>query len=202
MIQDSVPILDIFSKHFNSRFNTLDFIDNADKLMDILNKKVQKGIKHSIKLPCSDDKMFNQLISFRYTELLDNIIKRVKIEDESRDNYLSEIEAGMFELYDICLSEMVQAVAVKINYANKSFDIECAELFVELLWSPIFQFHTSVLIELEHLGKMVEMSRKYMEMTSDEPAGNNLFINSKVSTAFSYFILAFVAENLNIPLKI
>jgi hypothetical protein len=201
MIQDCVPILDIFSKHFNSRFITLDFIDNADKLMDILNQKIQKEIKYSIKLPNKDDKPFHQLISFRYAELLDNIIKRVKIEDENRDNYLSEMEPGMLKLYEMCLSAMVQATTIKINYADKSFDIECAELFVELLWSPISQFHTSVLLELEHLGKMVEISTKYMELSSDKP-GNNLFINSKVSTPFSYFILAFVAENLNVPLKL
>lgn len=202
MIQDATPILDAFSTHFNSRFNTLDFIDNADKLMDILNKKVRKDLKHAIKLPCRHNKIFNQLISFRYLELLGEIIKRVKIEHESRDNFLSEMQPEMLFLYENCLSFMVKSATIKINYANRSFDIECQQLFVELLWSPISQFHTLVLVELEHLNKMAEISTKYAEITSDNPANNNLFINSKVSTPFSYFILAYIAENLKIPLKL
>ncbi len=202
MIQDDPIILDAFSKEFNSRFSTLDFIDNSDKLMDILNKKVKTDIRHSILLPCGDDKIFNHLISFRYNNLISQIIKRVKIEEETIDNYLSEMQAEMVQIYSDCLLAMVNITTIEINGTNKSFDIKCPELLVELLWSPISQFHTQVLFELEHLDKLVEMNRHYMEMTSDNPVTSNLFINSKTSTAYSYFILAFIAENLNIPLKL
>jgi hypothetical protein len=50
---------------------------------------------------------------------------------------------------------------------------------------------------------MYMMTEKYLNMTSDNAkVSDHLFINSKAPDPFSYFILAFVAENLKIPLKI
>lgn len=202
MIQDDPIVLDAFSKEFNSRFNTLDFRDNTNKLMDILNKKSNINIKHSLFLPCENDINFKYLVDFRYENLINQIIKRVKIEEETIDNYLSEMDCELVQVYSDCLLAMVKVTTIEINETKKSFEIKCPELFLELLWSPISQFHSQVLIELEHLDRIVTINRYYMEMTSDKPVNSNLFINSKTSTAYAYFILAFIAENLNIPLKI
>jgi len=202
MIQDCPPILEIFYKQFNSRLNTLDFINNLGLLIDILNNKENKELIYSIILPCEDSVQLNQLISFRFDSLLDNIIKNIKIEEESKDNYLSEMDNELLLIYEKHIKLMIKRTTVVIDYKSNYFRIKCDELFMNLFVSPFSQLHTEVIIQLEHSIKMLEVATIPSEFEITNTKKHNLFLNSKHSTSYSYFILAFIAENLNIPLKV
>lgn len=92
---------------------------------------------------------------------------------------------------------------MSIGRSTFTIDINGPRVLIQVIWSPISQLHTAFSVEFEHLSNMYNMTEKYLNMTSDNAkVSDHLFINSKASNPFSYFILAFVAENLKIPLKI
>ena len=203
MILKETLVMKEFSKRFNSKLNSLDFTEYAPRLMDIINNKVDLNQKFKIGLPCKNENVFNQLVSFDYIELISELIKRLKIEEECYDNFLSLMEPNLIELYIDVILKMKPLTLIEANNSTLSFDVHCPELMMHLLWSPISQLHFSIQGELEHLNGGLSISKKYYNLTVDENKfEHNLFINSKVSTPFSYFILAFIAENLNIPLEI
>ncbi|MBL7699098.1 MAG: hypothetical protein JNK79_13115 [Chitinophagaceae bacterium] len=200
MIQNSEFMLDELSKHFNARLIPKDFTDNLPLLADILNGKLPPPeMRHCLKLPLGEEKVFRQLISFGYPELIGNIIKRVQIETESYDNFRSEMSYETVEWYKEVVFQLAKVVDIEVSEPDRMIYIVCPEILVELLWCPLSQFHTSVLSQLEHFNRFNDIFAIYAD-TSDSPP--NLFVNSKAPTSFSYFIIAYIAENLNIPLSI
>ena len=199
MIIDTINIIDDFSLHFNCRLTSLDFIDNANGLTSYLNNKSGTIKKSAIILPCGDGNVFNQLVNFNYSKLLNEICKRISLNEELLDIYKSEMSTELVELYNDYLKQNNKLVDIKLNPNSYSFEIICQDLFVNLTISAFSQFHTEITGQLDYFNKLIEMN----SVTSDSNHyTDNLFINSKVSTAFSYFIIAYLAENLKIKLKL
>jgi hypothetical protein len=199
MIQENNYMLDEFSKHFNTRFTSLDYINSVESLVSLINNKTidQKGI--NLMLPCESNKVFQQLVDFKYSNLLKEIIKRIKIESESLEIYTSEMQDELVELYQTNLISLASRVNINENPESRNFDINCHELFAELAWSPLSQFHVEVTNQLEYFNELIDMSSKYSGIDNYTA---NFYINSKVATSFSYFAIAYLAENLKIPLKL
>lgn len=198
MIQFDNAMLEDFSKHFNSRINLMDFLDAAPLFTAVLNKKVPPNLVFPIKLPCSPS-TFAQLESFGYQHLLEKILELATVIPEAQDVYCSKIEKETFELFRALFLVELKKVKVVVDREEGYFVIRCSQLVTDLIWSPISQFHGEVTIQLEYFERMIRM--KSMS-ASRESAIASLYLNSKVPTPFSYFILAFVAENMGIPLKL
>jgi len=199
MILDNINIIDNFSLHFNCRLTSLDFIDNVNELTSYLNNKNGIIKKSVIILPCSDREVFNQLVNFNYSKLLNEICQRINLNEELLDIYKSEMQTELLELYNDYLKQNNKLVNIKLNANSYSFEIICQDLFINLTISAFSQFHTELTCQLDYFNKLIEMN----SVTSDSNHyTDNLFINSKVSTAFSYFIIAYLAENLKIKLNL
>ena len=198
MIQHDNSMIEDFSKHFNARLNLTDFLDAAPLFTAILNKEVPPNLVYPLTLPCRGI-TFLQLRDFGYQELLDKVLRQIKIISEAQDVYCSKIDQGTFELFrDIFHDELKKAKVVE-DEQQGCFVIRCSQLVMDLIWSPISQFHGEVIIQLEYFERMIQLRSI---SASRENAAASLYLNSKVPTPFSYFILAFVAENLGIPLKL
>lgn len=198
MIQKTESYLDDFSKHFNSRFNLSDFLEAAPLMLEIVNGKADYNITFVLKLPCGQQ-TFLQLIDFGYHDLLKNIIKRVTVEKEANDVYCSKIYPETFEVYKLLLCEELKLIEVELDSTLPGFVIKCPRLTQELLWSPISQFHAEVSLQLDYFNKLIDIRCQTSDRTD---AIKSIYINSKVPTPYSYFIIAFLAENLGIPLKL
>ncbi len=196
MILDNNQIILDFSKHFNSRFTSLDFLNSTYILTDILNLKDIPSTY--IILPC-DKKMFEQLVDFKYHLLLEKIIKGITLEKESLEIYTSEMEEDLVLFYIDYVTSIREKTVVKTNPKNNSFEIHTSKLFLNIVISAFSQLHTELTAQLEYFNKLIEINSKY---APTENYTENLFINSKVPTAYSYFVIAFIAENLNIKLKL
>lgn len=199
MILDNINIIENFSLHFNCRLTSLDFIDNVSELTLYLNNKNGRIKKSVIILPCGNGNVFNQLVNFNYTKLLNEICQRINLNEELLDIYKSEMQTELLELYNDYLKQNNKLVDIKLNPDTCSFEIICQDLFVNLTISAFSQFHTELTSQLDYFNKLIEMN----SLTADSNHyTDNLFINSKVSTAFSYFIIAYLAENLKIKLNL
>jgi len=202
MILDNIEIIDNFSLHFNCRLTSLDFVDNVSELIALVNNKGGEVIESAIFLPCGSAVILDQLVKFDYPNLLKEICKRVTINKELLDIYNSEMQIELVGLYVAYLRHSNQQIEIKLNPETHSFAIICQDLFVNLTISAFSQFHTEILAQLVHFNELIEKIGKYNSITSDSNLPtDNLFINSKVPTAFSYFIIAYLAENLYIRLK-
>lgn len=199
MILDNIKIIDNFSLHFNCRLTSLDFIDNANELTTYLNSKNGIIKKSVILLPCSDRDVFYQLVNFNYSKLLNEICQRINLNEDLLDIYNSEMHKELVEIYNDYLKQNNKLVDIKLNPNSYSFEIICQDLFVNLTISAFSQFHTELIGQLEYFNKLIEINSA---TSNSKHYTDNLFINSKVSTAFSYFIIAYLAENLKIKLNL
>lgn len=198
MIDDYPQILAEFSKHFNSRFNSLDFMNNANELVNLLNG--QKSKKQLILLSVSNQEIFKQLKKYNYQNLLYEIISRIKIEEEAHDVYTSEIGEGLFNAYEQYLIKATSLTEIIANEHDNRFELHCPSLLRDLIFNPIAQLHNEIVIQLNHFNEILGVANKYSKITG--VSGSNIFINSKVPTPYSYFVIAYLAENLNIPLTL
>lgn len=199
MILENINIIDNFSLHFNCRLTSLDFINNVNELTYYLNNKNETIKKSVIILPCSDRDVFNQLVDFKYSKLLNEICQRIYLNEELLDIYKSEMQIELVDLYNDYLKHNNKLVDIRLNPNSYSFEIICQDLFVNLTISAFSQLHTELTSQLDYFNKLIEIN----SVTCDSANyTDNLFINSKVSTAFSYFIIAYLAENLKIKLNL
>ena len=200
-IQNDILSIKVFSKHFNSTLLISDFTENVRLFIDALKKKEQP--KHKIQLPCNNIEELDTLIKFEYPELIKKLVENFKIEEECFDNCLSVMTEETLEFFQFSLSQMTRNFNISIDRSTCTIDINGPKALIAIIWSPISQVHTAFSVEFEHLSKMYKTTEKYLNMTSENyKVSDHLFLNSKVSNPFSYFILAFVAENLKIPLKV
>lgn len=142
--------------------------------------------------------MFNQLVKFRYTELLDAMISRIGIEDDGIEIYTSEMDAALLDFYRIYIEAAKKKVMTGSDPASLKFTIQCPELFLDLTISLFSQLHTEVTSQLAYFNSLGEVYSKF----SDKPYSENLYLHSRVSNPYSYFILAYLAENLGVKLKL
>lgn len=200
-IQNNILSINVFSKHFNSTLLTSDFTENVQLFIDAINKKEQPLYK--IQLPCNSIQELETFIAFKYPELIEKLVLNLKIEKECFDNFLSVMVKETLVFFQLALAKMIQNFNISIDKSKCTIDINAPKALIEVIWSPISQVHTTFSGEFEHLSKMYNITEKYLKMSSDNAkVGDNLFLNAKVSNPFSYFILAFIAENLEIPLKL
>lgn len=205
MILDNLPTVNEFSKHFNTRFSSLDFINNVDDLVKFLNKEDVKSFS-TIRLPC-EPKEFIQLDSFGYIRLLKLVINRIVFDPNMIEVLVSEMDINLVYAYTQYILIAKEDLRIEIDTSNCHFVISCQELFSNLLLSPISQLHTEVSAHLKHFNTLIDINSEYAytinsEYASTKPFTDNLYIQSRVSTAFSYFLMAFLAEHLNIKLKL
>jgi hypothetical protein len=199
MILDNSKIIADFSKHFNCRLTSLDFIENVGELLSLLNNKSETTKKSTIILPCGNKETFNQLVKFNYSKLLNEICQRIILNEELLDIYKSEMQKELVQFYNDYLKQNSKLVEININHHKNLFEITSQDLFVNLTISAFSQFHTELIGQIVFFNKIIEIN----STTSDSnKQTDNLYINSKVSTAFSYFIIAYLAENMNIKLKL
>jgi hypothetical protein len=196
MIETDNNYLSEFSKHFNARLLSSDFADNISSLVEQLNKKEQEEKKHLVLLSCKSDLIFNQLVEFNYEFLLKKILNNVQIMDEMKDNFLSEMDINLFNFYKKYLNENISEINIVINQSKKSFEIHCPKLIMELIFSVTAGFHNSVVLQLEHFNKIINLRTKF-----EDNGKINLFINSRTESAFAYFVISYLAEKLQIPLN-
>jgi hypothetical protein len=199
MILDNSKIIADFSKHFNCRLTSLDFIENLGQLISLLNNKSEIIKKSTIILSCGNEETFNQLVKFNYPKLLNEICQRIILNEELLDIYKSEMHKELVQFYNDYFKQNSKFVEINNNHQKNSFEIICQNLFVDLTISAFSQFHTELIGQLVFFNKIIEINRT----TSDSnKQTDNFYIHSKVSTAFSYFIIAYLAENMNIKLKL
>ncbi|TSD63861.1 hypothetical protein FFF34_014935 [Inquilinus sp. KBS0705] len=196
MIIDDIEMLKAFSRHFNSRITTSDFINNSSQMVAILNKTPESI--SAIWLPCDNERLYKQLVGSRYAELLYKLAQGIIIESQLRDIYLSDIDGTLFNIYIEYLEQAKRKITIKLNAENYQFQIIAPELFVDITISAFSQLHTELTAQFDIFnnltaGLMSESGQSHPE---------NLFINSKASTAFSSFILTYVGQSLNIKLHI
>lgn len=200
-IQNDILSIKVFSKHFNSTLLTSDFTDNIQLFIDTINKNDQSLYK--IRLPCNNINELETFMAFKYPELIEKLVENLKIEEECFDSFLSVMVQDTLVFFQFALEKMTRNFNISINKSKCTIDINAPKPLIEVIWSPISQVHTAFFAEYENLYKMYKTTEKYVNMTSDNAKlGNHLFLNAKVSNPFSYFILAFIAENLGISLKL
>ncbi|WP_461637331.1 hypothetical protein [Labilibaculum euxinus] len=190
MILNHDNLIDDFSKHFNSRLTSLDFINNAQQLLDLLKKQPENSF---MSLPCMQEEIFNQLHDFDYQALLKEICDRIILCDEFIENFTSEMQVELVTLYIAFINEFRNKLSVIPNQEKLSFDIHGSELLIDLTISSFSLFHTELTSQLDYFNQLIRLNNGYTE---------NLFLNSKASTSYSYFIMAYLAENLNIKLEL
>lgn len=198
MIQHSTQLLDDFSKQLNSRFNLMDFLEAESLFVKFLESKTQSNIVYPLTLPC-DRPIFLQLANFGYRELLESLVSRMTIIDEATDVYCSKIEKETFGLFKSIVEHEVKKAKVVTDVKEGVFQIRCSQLMMELIWSPVSQFHGEVVNQLAYFERLI-VAKSLTSSRTDAIA--SIFLNSKAPTPYSYFILAFLAENLGIPLQI
>lgn len=203
MIQDNTEILKQFSKEFNLKILASEFEQNSHLITMILNGKLKINTLDKIIHKFRSKQILEEFVKFNYINLIEYLLINSKIEEECIDNYLSIMDKNLFEIILRLLEEMKKYISVSVNDKLNTLEITCPILFREIIWYPISQIHNAMLIEYEHLSKLVGITKHYLSKTSDKTdISESLFINSKVATSFSYFILAYVGQNLGIPLKI
>ena len=205
MIQNSAAILDEFSRYFNARLDTVNFVFHAENLKIFLNGEnpLNEDCFMTMRFE-NNPSAFDQLIAFGYPELLYEIIKRLKIENEMLDIFRTQMSDEYIQAYNMCLKEMASMTLILIDTTNRIIKIQCMEFFIGLFWPPLSQFHTTVCSELQRLNNLITMESESASFrkNSDAPMLRpKFYLESKASTPFFFFITAFIAENLKIPIN-
>lgn len=203
MIQENTEILKQFSKEFNLKILASEFERNSHIITLLLNGKLKINTVDKIVLKFENEKVREEFERFKYVNLIEYLLSNSKIEEECIDNYLSIIDRNLFQIILSLIAEMKKHISISINNKLNTIEISCPILFREVIWYPISQIHNTMMIEYNHLKEFVDITKFYLSKTSEKTdIGENLFINSKVATPFSYFILAYIGQNLGIPLKL
>lgn len=186
MIVDNKEILHDFYKQFNSRLTTWDFVIKYKQLKPGYNPRKETALI----LPVGNEKTYELLLSNSYPSLVENILKNIQIEKSCRDVFLSELDEGIVSLFEEFIREA--SINSKVIIHNGRITIKAYDMFADLIWSPISQFHSELTASVEYFNKYIEAF-----------GGNKdcLFLNANSSTSFSYFIQIWVCESLRIPLN-
>jgi hypothetical protein len=199
MLLDNSKMLNDFSKHLNSRFTSLDFLNATEKLVRILNNPESDNQPYYILLPCHVKNLYEQLVKFKYISLLEEMINRITIDSKCHDVFISEMDNSLFQLYLEYIHSMKNYSVINLNNEEYRFEIRSTEIFVDLTIPLFSQLHNELISQLEYFNRLIEIN----SMTaSHSNYTDNLYIQSRVSNSYSYFILAFLAENLGINLSL
>lgn len=189
MILDNKKLLKDFTKHFNSRLSSLDFVLKIGMLTNIGKNGYRPKVKQELRLPINDIVIFNQLKKANYNSLLEIIIKELKIENEFSDVFLSEMDKEWLSLFNDFIKKEIKEIIVKYNQDDIS--IITSDMMSDFLLFPISQFHTEI----------TETYKQFNQYIAITGTPDNFFLNANTANSFSYFIQIWVAENLNISLN-
>ncbi len=198
MIIENLEMIRAFSKHFNTRITTSDYVNNSAQMVDLLNKKSQ-DLKNLIVLPCEEEVIYQQLVKFRYPELLYLLSQNIFVHPEFYDIYLSDLDKNLFECFLWYLDFSKKHLKVDGRPSFNTFEITGPNLFLDITIGAFSQFHTEITSQLNYFNGLIALNSKTSDCVTNT---DNLFINSKVSTAYSYFVIAYLGENLNIKLQL
>lgn len=185
MISSNKDILQDFYKQFNSRLTSLDFVLKFNDLRSGYNPRQMV----SLLLP-TNNKTFEYLASNNYSELIQGILQNIHVENSCRDVFISEMNNDTLSLFEEFIKDSISNCNVIIH--DQRILINTYDMFADLIWAPISQFHSEVTGSIEYFDKYIEAF-----------GGNKdcLFLNANSSTAFSYFIQIWVCEIMGIPLN-
>ncbi|GAT62540.1 hypothetical protein [Paludibacter jiangxiensis] len=186
MIVDNKEILHDFYKHFNSRLTSWDFVIKYKQLKSGYNPREETALI----LPVDNEKTYEQLLSNSYPNLVEGILRNIQVEKSCRDVFLSELDEEILSLFEEFIREASLKSEVVIH--NERIMIKSYDMFADLIWSPISQFHSELTASVDYFNKYIEAVGGNKEC---------LFLNANSSTSFSYFIQIWVCESLGIPLN-
>jgi hypothetical protein len=182
-------LADDFSRYFNTQFLASDIVN---KIGQVYSGQNVSNIE-TLVLPGANKMEYSVLKESGYSELISRIITNLRIEDSCMDILISELEPNQVKFLNARILFDRKHAHVQEDDANSMFLIHSSNFLIDLLLRPFSHFHSEVLIHLDYFTKM-------LEAVGGDP--NQLFLNARSATAFSQYLQIYVAESLNIAIRV
>jgi len=170
--------------HLSSRINSFELVLNLKKWKT--NYNPLSMTKLFLKVANEND--FAALSHSGYKDLIDFITTNIKFIDSCDDVYKSEIRDTEFQIFKQLVSKAQNNIMVSMNIEEMTFEIECADVIADLMFTPLSHFHHEVVLAINQFGEYKKLQEKYPGAKFN-PEGKN-------PTALSNFIEHWVFEAL------
>lgn len=182
MLEDE--LFNNFCRHMSASINVVDVMCKLRQL----GPGVSIGADDPFILVSRNPKLFARLVSFGYSDFVQEFISRLRIEVACYDVFRSEMNED--ELRFIANGLLHFCPRTKSEIAEAGFVISSAFVVTDIILPVVSRLHEEVLQSLHHFCELL-----------DAVGGNpqSLFLNAKSPTPESQFVQFWVASKLNIP---
>jgi hypothetical protein len=187
-VKYSGPEFAHFCQHFNARLCVKDFLD---KTRELGTKGYDPNAKVILVLPIKHNIAVKPLFDSDYSALITAIFNRIAITPHAIDSFRSEMDDDLIAFFIEAIRVQSKQVLVKPDQSRPGFLIQLPDLLSDLTLSPLSQMHSAIVENCRHFGEMIEA-------VGGDP--KRLFLNAHASSAFSMFILTWVANRMHVPL--
>jgi len=177
-----------FCSHVNARLCVNDFIEKTRQLGV---KGYNPNALATLVLPIRHDVAVKPLFDSDYATLIKAVCNRITITSHAIDSFRSELDDQSLAFFIDTVAIQSQQVTVKFDHSWPAFVLTLPDLLSDLVLAPISQLNTAVVENCGHFAGMINA-------VGGDP--KRLFLNAKTSSAFSMFILTWVANRMDVPL--
>jgi len=177
-----------FCEHINSRLCVKDFLD---KTRELATKGYDPNAQATLVFPIKHGIAVKPLFDSDYAVLVRTICNRIAITPHAVDSFRSELDDSLMEFFIDAISAQSKQVSVTPDPSRPVFLVQLPDLLSDLIIAPLSQLHSEIVENCQHFAEMIE---------AVEGDPKRLFLNARASSAFSMFVLTWVANRMHVPL--
>ncbi|WP_425618995.1 hypothetical protein NA78x_002722 [Anatilimnocola sp. NA78] len=183
------PEFALFCDHINSRLCVIDFIY---KFRELQVPGYNPHAPATLILPINQAPALTPLFESDYAALIQAVCNRVTISSHSLDAFRSELDDETVSFFIEAISVQRTRVSVIADPARHAYVVALPDFLSDLILPALSQMHTAVVAQCCHFAEMIAAR-----------GGNaaRIFLNARASSAFSMFILTWVANRMSVPLR-
>ncbi len=191
-----------FMLAFNSQLSTNDFLWTYAAL-NVKNPSLQISLteKDKVSLGCKKKELYVALQGTEYIELLKKIIVNIRIENFAFDVFRSEMSESIIVFYNQLINHSKKNFDLIQNDQDQSFIINGDKVFLKVIENALHQLHNEILLHLDDFLRYQREYKPLIDLIEKNEDSKGLLINRKVTSPFSYFVIAFLCENLNFQIN-
>jgi hypothetical protein len=177
-----------FCEHINARLCVKDFLD---KTRELGTKGYNPNAQATLVFPIKHEIAVKPLFDSDYAVLVRSICNRIAITPHALDSFRSELDDNLMAFFIHAISAQSKQVSVQPDPSRPAFLVQLPDLLSDLILAPLSQLHSAVVENCRYFAELIEA-------VGGDPT--RLFLNAHASSAFSMFVLIWVANRMQVPL--